>query len=92
MIKSPCLVTRGFLLMLNFIWAGFFIVAFICAIIQSFDGNVAIWSHISEALFSTAHLGFKIALDLTGVLCFWLGLMKIAEKSGLSKLLAKVLK
>ncbi|MBE6467542.1 MAG: hypothetical protein E7004_03005 [Alphaproteobacteria bacterium] len=78
--------------MLNFIWAGFFIVAFISAIFQSFDGNAAIWSHISESLFSTAHLGFKIALDLTGVLCFWLGLMKIAEKSGLSELLAKVLK
>ena len=78
--------------MLNFIWAGFFIVAFISALLQSFNGNTAIWSYISESLFSTAHLGFKIALDLTGILCFWLGLMKIAEKSGLSDLLAKALK
>lgn len=92
MLKSPCLITWGFLLMLNFIWAGFFIVAFIAAIIQSFTGNPAIWSALSETLFSSAHLGFKIALDLTGILCFWLGLMKIAEKSGLSELLAKALK
>ena len=78
--------------MLNFIWSGFFIVAFLSAIIQSFNGNTAVWSVISETLFSTAHLGFKIALDLTGVLCFWLGLMKIAEKSGLAEMLAKALK
>ena len=77
--------------MLNFIWAGFFIVAFVSAIFQSFNGNIAIWSTISEALFSTANMGFKIALDLTGILCFWLGLMKIAEQSGLSKILAKAL-
>ena len=78
--------------MLNFIWAGFFIIAFISAIFQSFNGNMAVWSYLSETLFSSAHLGFKIALDLTGILCFWLGLMKIAEQSGLSKLLAKALK
>ena len=78
--------------MLNFIWAGFFIVAFISAVLQSFAGNTEIWNNLSNALFSTAHLGFRIALDLTGVLCFWLGLIKIAEKSGLSELLAKILK
>lgn len=78
--------------MLNFIWAGFFIVAFIAAILQSVNGNLTVWTTISETLFSTAHLGFKIALDLTGIMCFWLGLMKIAEQSGLSKLLAKALK
>lgn len=91
MIKSPYYLIWGFF-MLNFIWAGFFIVAFIAAIFQSVSGNLTVWTAISETLFSTAHLGFKIALDLTGIMCFWLGLMKIAEKSGLSKLLAKLLK
>ncbi len=91
MIKSPYYLIWGFF-MLNFIWAGFFIVAFIAAIFQSVSGNLTVWTAISETLFSTAHLGFKIALDLTGIMCFWLGLMKIAEKSGLSKLLAKFLK
>lgn len=78
--------------MLNIIWAGFFIIAFISAIFQSFNGNLDVWNSISQTLFSTAHLGFKIALDLTGILCFWLGLMKIAEQSGLSNILAKALK
>ncbi len=78
--------------MLNIIWAGFFIIAFISAVFQSFAGNIDVWNNLSAALFSTAHLGFKIALDLTGVLCFWLGLMKIAEKSGLTEILAKALK
>ena len=78
--------------MLNIIWAAFFIIAFISAIFQSFAGNVDIWNNLSTSLFSTAHLGFKIALDLTGMLCFWLGLMKIAERSGLTEILAKILK
>ena len=78
--------------MLNFIWGGFFIVAFVAAIFQSFAGNINVWNTISQTLFSSAHLGFQIALDLTGILCFWLGLMKIAEQSGLNELLAKALK
>ena len=78
--------------MLSLIWCGFFIVAFVSALVQTFSGNFEIWSNISTALFSTAHLGFKIALDLTGILCFWLGLMKIAEQSGLTEILAKLLK
>ena len=33
----------------------------------------------------------EVAIGLVGVLCLWLGLFRIAEKSGLIKVLARVL-
>lgn len=78
--------------MLNIIWAGFFILATIAAILQSSFGNYDIWPQMINSLFSSANLGFEIAINLTGILCFWLGLMKIAEQSGLSDALAKILR
>lgn len=77
--------------MLNLIWASFFILAILAAIGQSFAGNWDVWPKIAESLFTSADNGFKIAINLTGVLCFWLGCMKIAEKSGLVDWLAKAL-
>ena len=77
--------------MLNIIWAGFFVLAFICAIGQSLCGNFEVWPQMVQSLFASADNGFKIAINLTGVLCFWLGCMKIAEKSGLIDLLAKAI-
>ncbi len=78
--------------MLNIIWAGFFIFAVISAVFQYIGGNHEVWTLIVSSLFENAESGFKISLNLTGILCFWLGLMKIAETSGLANLLAKVLR
>lgn len=78
--------------MLNIIWAGFFIIAFVLAMISSAGGNTEVWSNVVNALFTSVDTGFKTSLNLTGVLCFWLGMLKIAEKAGLTELLAKGLK
>ena len=79
--------------MLNIIWSAFFIVSFIAACVQSFwFGNPQIWSDIVNQLFSTSTNAFQLALNLTGMLCLWLGLLKIAEKSGLTEVLAKALR
>ncbi len=77
--------------MLNIIWAAFFILAGLTAVWQSITGNWEIWPELVNSLFASANNGFKIALNLTGILCFWLGCMKIAERSGLTGLLAKAL-
>ena len=78
--------------MLNFIWAGFFIVGFICAAYQSLiGGDLSVWQNLSTSLFGTAKTAFLISINLTGLLCLWLGMLKIAEKSGLTGLLAKAL-
>ncbi len=78
--------------MLNFIWAGFFILATVFALIESNNGNWDVWSEMVKTMFESAENAFKISINLTGILCFWLGLMKIAEKSGLMEILAKILK
>lgn len=79
--------------MLNWIWCGFFIAAFLAAIVQSlFWGNSEIWSELIGSTFSSAKTAFQICLNLTGMLCLWLGLLKIAEKSGITNLLAAFLK
>ena len=77
--------------MLNVIWSGFFIVAALFAGVEFWNGNAEIWNELTASLFDSAKSGFSIALNLTGMLCFWLGLMKIAEKSGLTQLLSKAL-
>lgn len=78
--------------MLNILWPAFFLVSFLAALFQSlWLGNSGIWSELSNQLFSSATDAFQLALNLTGMLCLWLGLLKIAEKSGLTELLAKAL-
>mgnify|MGYP003295176329 CR=1 FL=1 len=71
--------------MLNYIWAFFFVSAFIGALYQAFfNGQLDIWQTMTETMFSSSKSAFTISLNLTGILCFWLGMMKIAEKSGIT--------
>lgn len=79
--------------MLNIIWSAFFVLGFAAALWQSlWLGNVQIWTEISNQLFTAATGAFQLALNLTGMLCLWLGLLKIAEQSGLTSILARVLR
>ncbi len=78
--------------MLNILWVGFFLVAFVVAVFQSFTGNINIWNDLAAALFSSSKSAFSISLNLTGVLCLWLGLLKIAECSGITSFLSKMLR
>ena len=79
--------------MLNIIFISFFLTAFLSACIQSlFLGNFEIWNNLINELFGSAKSAFTISINLTGMLCLWLGLLKIAENSGLTDLLAKGLK
>lgn len=79
--------------MLNIIWAFFFISAFFAACYQTFvSGNYAIWDTLVNTIFTSAKGSFTIAINLTGILCFWLGLLKIAEKSGITEVLARGLR
>ena len=79
--------------MLNILWTAFLIISFLAALGQCvFMGNTAIFSEIANQLFAAARNAFELAINLTGMLCLWLGLLKIAEKSGLTELLAKALR
>ena len=45
-----------------------------------------------NSIMSGAELSVKIAFSLIGIMAFWLGIMRIAEKSGLIKIISKILK
>ena len=68
--------------MLNWIWLFFFVIAFVMAIVSSLMGDIDIWSRLMNTTFESSARAFEICLGLTGVLTFWLGLMKIGEQGG----------
>ena len=75
---------------LNYIWVGFFIVAFIVAIFKTVSGNPEIFSLIVNSIFERAELGFKLSLGLTGIMALWLGIMRIGEKGGAINILSRL--
>ena len=79
-------------MVLNYIWIGFFVVAFIIALGKViFLGDTEIFTAIMNDTFDSSKTAFEISLGLTGVLALWLGIMKIGENSGLINALARFL-
>ncbi|MCD4730529.1 MAG: spore maturation protein [Bacteroidales bacterium] len=77
---------------LNYIWIGFFIIAFLVGLIRLlFFGDMEVFPNMVNSTFAAAETGFTISLGLTGVLTLWLGLMKIGEKGGIVKIFARII-
>ena len=77
--------------MLNWIWAAFFFIAFATALAHAvFGGNPEALRAVVASLFDSSKTAFEIALGLTGVMSLWLGLMRIAEKGGVTDLIARI--
>ena len=75
---------------LNYIWIGFFVIAFAVALIKLvFMGDVNVFSNMLNSSFDMAKTGFEISLGLTGVLALWMGIMRIGEKGGVVALMAR---
>jgi Uncharacterized membrane protein, required for spore maturation in B.subtilis. len=71
-------------MVLNYIWIGFIIIAFVVACCKLiFANDTEVFNQIITSTFDSAKMGFEVSLGLTGVLSLWLGLMKIGEKAGL---------
>lgn len=47
---------------------------------------------VVNAILSGAELSVKVAFSLIGIMAFWLGIMKIAEQSGLVRFITKLIK
>lgn len=76
---------------LNYIWIGFFLIAFIVGLARLiFFGDMEVFPNMVNNTFAAAETGFTISLGLTGVLTLWLGLMKIGEKGGIVKIFARL--
>lgn len=79
-------------MVLNWIWIGFFIIAFVIAVIKLvFWGDFDVFPAMMDSTFSSSKTAFEISLGLTGVLSLWLGIMKIGEKGGVVSVLARIL-
>ncbi len=79
-------------MILNYIWIGFFVVAFIVALAKLLlVGDTDIFTQLIDATFSSSRSAFEIAIGLTGLLSLWLGLMKVGEVSGLIGSLSRFL-
>ncbi|MDE5842558.1 MAG: hypothetical protein K2H35_02335 [Muribaculaceae bacterium] len=79
-------------MILNYIWIGFLIVAFLMAAGRSLlSGDVTIWSDIMNASFSQASFAFEVSLGLTGVLTLWMGIMKVGERAGAINAMARLI-
>lgn len=77
---------------LNYIWIGFFLIAFVIAVVKLiFLGDTSAFPAMMNATFSSSKTAFEISLGLTGVLSLWLGIMKIGEKGGVVNALARFL-
>ncbi|GED56198.1 nucleoside recognition domain-containing protein [Brevibacillus formosus] len=71
--------------MLNVIWLGLIVISIVVAAVT---GRM---EAINAAAFEGAKTGVTVCLGLLSVLAFWMGMMRIAEKSGLLELLARAL-
>lgn len=77
---------------LNYIWVFFILIAFLVALIKFiFLGDLGVFPNIVSSTFDNAKLGFEISLYLTGVLSFWLGMLKIGERGGVVSLLGRLI-
>ncbi|MBE6289726.1 MAG: hypothetical protein E7100_05780 [Bacteroidaceae bacterium] len=79
-------------MVLNYIWIAFFVVAFFVALCKTiFFGDTEIFTALVNSTFDSSKSAFEIAIGLTGLLAFWLGIMKIGEKSGMINSLSRFL-
>lgn len=71
--------------MMNYIWPLLIIFSFFCA---AATGNMGA---LSGAVISGGGEAVELSFKLLGIICFWNGLMSVAEKSGLTAVLCKCL-
>lgn len=70
--------------LLNYIWSFLIIISLAISLANGTADKVC------SAICEGAGEGITLALGIAGIMAFWSGIMKIAEKSGLVKLIARV--
>ena len=73
--------------MLNYIWLAFLLIA---VLVGGFTGKLP---EMTKGAFESAESAvMNIALPLVGIMAIWLGIMRLAERSGLVEILARALR
>lgn len=71
--------------MINYIWMFFILVSLVTA---AFTGKI---EAVTNSILISAKAAVNIAISLIGIMAFWLGMVRLAEKSGLMNLIAKII-
>jgi len=58
-------------------------------IVAGLNGKIEV---VTESAFNAAQTGVKISLEIIGIMTLWLGLLKLAEKSGLVQLISRIVR
>ncbi len=72
--------------MINYIW---FIMVCLGLMVGIFTGN---GEQMSKTIIGSIDSTVTFIIGLVGLMCFWCGVMKVAEKSGLTEKLAKLMR
>ena len=70
--------------MMNYIWGIMMIISVLCALAT---GKI---NELSSSVLSGANDAVSLVISILGMMAFWTGIMKVAEKSGITDLLAKL--
>lgn len=71
---------------MNFIW---YFIILISIVIGAITGKL---DDVVNSILTGAQASIQIVISIVGIMAFWLGIMKIAERSGIVKFLSKLLK
>ncbi|MEI8343002.1 MAG: nucleoside recognition domain-containing protein, partial [Verrucomicrobiota bacterium] len=72
--------------MLNYIWLGMVLAAVLLG------GHSGKLKELTEGAFDSAKMAVTLAIGLIGVMSLWLGIMRLAERSGLVQVIARGLR
>jgi spore maturation protein SpmA len=79
-------------MVLNYIWILFFVLSFIIVLVKLIVfGDTAVLPATINAITDSSKTAFEISLGLTGVMCFWLGIMKVGENGGAIRIFSKLI-
>ena len=71
--------------MINYIWAFLIIISILTGVLT---GRIA---DVGASVLVSAKFAVTVAISLIGIMAFWLGIVKIAEKSGLMGIITKII-
>ncbi len=79
-------------MVLNYIWILFFVLSFVIVLFKMvFLGDTTALPATINAITESSKTAFEISLGLTGVMCFWLGIMKVGENGGAIRIFSKLI-
>ena len=84
---------------LNYVFIAFFVIGFVVAIARTLWGylgggsvdDMHVFMTIGQGTFTSAKTAIEVALGLTGTITLWMGLMRVGEKAGAMRFLARIL-